>query len=197
MMIKIRGKGSEMFSRLHVHSIIAIVMVVILSSFAVTGCDQVAQKAAPGSTASESTAPKSTAQPVEASALKLGVAGRTDTFEMSVTSVVKPTEWTKDPPAGQEYIVVAVQVTNISGEEASISASDFGCVKDESGNRGSWENYTGIKTDPDTFGGADIAPGDTFEGSLIFTIPVDMSVTELHYTKGYALKPNLRFEIRK
>ncbi|MHB1356805.1 MAG: DUF4352 domain-containing protein [Anaerolineae bacterium] len=186
-----------MFRRLHMHSIITIVMVVILSSFAVTGCDQVVQKATPVSTESKTTAPKSTAQPVEASALKLGESGRTDTFEITVTSVVKPTEWTKDVPAGHEYIVVTIQVTNITKEEASISASDFGCVKDESGNRGSWENYTGIKTEPDTFGGEDITPGDTFAGSLIFAIPVDMSVTELHYTKGYALKPNLRFEITK
>lgn len=174
----------------HVFRILAVAAV--LASLVLAGCGQ----PAPG-TAPAGKAPDNTAAPNKSSALRVGEAGRTDTFEITVTSSGKASEWTKDPPAGMEYIVVAVQVTNISDEEASISASDFGCVKDADGTRASWENYTGIVTDPETFGAADIAPGETFSGSLIFAIPAEMSATELHYTQGFSAEPDLRFAITK
>lgn len=136
-------------------------------------------------------------QPAAASALQPGEPGRSDPFEIRVTSVEKATGWTREPPAGHEYVVVAVEVKNLSGETESIGAGSFGMVRDDAGNRASWERSTGIKTDPDSFGGADIAPGATFAGSLIFAIPTAMSETELHYTVGYSLTPALRFAIRK
>jgi hypothetical protein len=160
--------------------------------FVIAGCTAQAPDAAAGTATS---APP--ARAADAPALKMGEAGRSGAFEIVVSSVKKATEWTRDPPAGHEYIVVAVQVTNISKGEESLGASAFGCVEDDKGNRASWEPTTGIKTDPPTFGAADIAPGGRFAGSLIFAIPVSMSATELHYTVGYALKPALRFQIRK
>jgi hypothetical protein len=137
------------------------------------------------------------ARAAESSPIKMGEAAQTDTFKIVVTSVKKATGWTKSPPANFEYVIVALQITNISGKNRSISASDFGCVKDDSGNRASWENYTGVKTDPDTFGAKEIEPGQQFSGSVIFALPIEMKTTELHYTKGYSAKPNLRFEITK
>ena len=136
------------------------------------------------------------AKVTEAAPLPLGTAGRSGAFEIVVTGVEKPTEWTKTPPAGQQYIVAKIQVTNISEKAESIGAGSFGCVREESGTRGTVERYTGIKTVPATFGAEEIAPGGKFAGSLIYLIPVGMKQTELHYTVGYSLKPNLRFEIK-
>lgn len=170
---------------------VALIATMLSLAFVTAGCGQNTQE-----TKSVSSKSKISGPAVEALALKLGKPGRTDTFEILVSGVEKATAWSKNPPAGYKYIIVKVQITNISKEEASIGAGDFGCVQDEKGNRASWENYTGIKTDPDTFGSTDIAPGHRFAGSLIFAIPNDMNQTELHYTVGYSLKPDLRFEIR-
>jgi len=174
-----------MLSRLESSSLLLLV-------FVIAGCSVQAPDATAGTATS---APP--ARAADAPALKVGEAGRSGAFEIVVSGVKKAAEWTRNPPAGHEYIVVAVQVTNISREEESLGASAFGCVQDDEGNRASWERTTGIKTDPATFGAADIAPGGRFAGSLIFAIPVGMSATELHYTEGYALKPALRFQIRK
>jgi hypothetical protein len=171
----------------------------LLVSVIVAGCGREAVESEAGPPASNVSAEtaESPLQPADASALQTGEPGRSDPFEIRVTKVEKATGWTKEPPAGHEYVVVAVEVKNLSGESKSIGAGSFGMVRDDSGTRASWEPSTGIETDPDTFGGADIAPGETIAGSLIFAIPTAMSETELHYTVGYSLKPALRFAIRK
>lgn len=169
--------------------------VLLLAFVIVAGCGQEAAESEALDASAE--AAESSPPPAEASALQPGESGRSDPFEIRVTNVRNATGWTKDPPAGHEYVVVALEVKNISGETESIGAGSFGMVRDDSGTRASWEPSTGIKTEPDTFGGADIGPGESFEGSLIFAIPTEMSETELHYTIGYSLTPALRFAIRK
>lgn len=172
----------------------SLLMLVPILMLNVAGCAQESDVTAPAANeAAPAVAPSPAA---EAAPVPLGQPGRTDTFEIVVTGVEKPAQFTKDPPAGSEYVVVKMQVKNISGETASIGAGEFGVVRDERGNRASTEPSTGISTDPDTFGSAEIAPGETFAGSLIFAIPAGMAQTELHYTLGYAPKPALRFEIR-
>ncbi len=158
------------------------------------GCAQESDVTAAAGSKSATVAAASPA--AEAAALPVGQPGRTKTLEIVVTGVEKPTRFTRDPPAGHEYVVVKLRIRNLSEEAVSIGASEFGVIRDEKGNRASTEPSTGITTDPDTFGGATIAVGETFAGSLIFAIPAGMSQTELHYTLGYAPKPALRFEIR-
>lgn len=167
-------------------AVILVLMVILISS----GCGD----AQPKSGDNSKQAVKSL-KPAEAPLLALGQIGRSDAFEIAVTGVEKPTEWTKTPPAGMQYIVVKIKVVNISDKPEMITKSQFGCVNDETGNRGSYEAYTGIKTNPGDFSSESIKPGDSNFGSIIYTIPSTMTKTELHYTIGYALKPNLRFEI--
>lgn len=170
----------------------------MLAFVIVAGCGQEAAEPEAGVPSNVSAESAESSLPLaEASALQPGEPGRSDPFEIRVTNVEKATGWTKDPPSGHEYVVVALEVKNISGETESIGAGSFGMVRDDSGTRASWEPSTGIKTDPDTFGSADIAPGESFAGSLIFAIPTTMSETELHYTVGYSLTPALRFAITK
>ncbi|NLZ27339.1 MAG: DUF4352 domain-containing protein [Firmicutes bacterium] len=126
----------------------------------------------------------------------IGETGRTDKLEITVTKGQKATEWATSPPEDHEYVIVSLKIKNISKEEQSVGAGEFGIVK-EDGTRGGWENFTGVKTDPDTFGGAHIAPGETFEGSLIFASPIAISHVEIHYRKGYTLTPDLKFEFEK
>jgi hypothetical protein len=116
---------------------------------------------------------------------------RTDELEITVTKAEKAAEWINGPPEGHVYIVVSFKITNISKEEQSVAASDFQYVKD--GMRESYERTTGVKADPDTFGGEDIAPKDTFEGSLVYAVPADMHEMELHYIEGYSTDPDLKF----
>ncbi|MFZ2490682.1 MAG: DUF4352 domain-containing protein [Thermoanaerobaculia bacterium] len=171
----------------------------LLAFVIVAGCGEKAAESEAGATASNVTAEASEAAtpPAEASPLQPGEFGKSDPFEIRVTKVEKASGWTKEPPAGHEYVVVTVEVKNVSGETKSIGAGSFGMVRDDSGNRASWEPSTGIETDPPTFGNSDIAPDGRFAGSLIFAIPTAMSETELHYTVGYAPKPALRFAIKK
>lgn len=129
--------------------------------------------------------------------LQIGEAGQTDTFEITVTDVQKPDSWVKSLADGREYVIVAIKVKNISQAEESIGVSDFQYVVDDDGDRESYENYSGVKTDPDTFGAASIAPGDTFEGSIVYSMPIDMNQIELHYIKGYTLEPDLAFVFNK
>lgn len=92
-------------------------------------------------------------------------------------------------------MVVSLKITNISNEEQSIGANDFQYVRDESGSRESYARTTGVKADPDTFGGTDIKPGESFEGSLVYAMPIDMGHIELHYLESY--QTALRFEFNK
>lgn len=126
--------------------------------------------------------------------LAVGEAGRTEDLEISITNVQKATEWINSPPEGSEYVVVALKITNISDEEQSVGAGDFQFVN-ASGSREAYTRSTGVKTDPDTFGGTDIAPGESFEGSIVFAIPVEMSNIELHYLESY--QTALRFAFTK
>ncbi|MFN2238527.1 MAG: DUF4352 domain-containing protein [Thermoanaerobaculia bacterium] len=171
----------------------AITAALLLALVLVAGCAQEAVEPE----AQDASAESAEAAPAEAPALQPGEPGRSDPFEIRVMAVEKASGWTREPPADHEYVVVAIQVKNVSNETESIGAGSFGMVQDDSGNRASWEPSTGIKTDPETFGGTDIEPGESFEGSLIFAIPIVMERTELHYTVGYSLEPALRFEIRK
>lgn len=134
-------------------------------------------------------------QPEEKAALQIGEAGKTDTFEIAVTDVKRATEWTKDLDEGREYVIVAIKATNISKEEDCISAADFQYLGPDG--KECLEQYSGVKTDPDTFGAEDIAPGDTFEGSIVFSMPIDMTQIELHYIEGYSKNPNLVFMFSK
>jgi hypothetical protein len=40
-------------------------------------------------------------------------------------------------------------------------------------------------------------PGETFEGSLVYSIPITMNHVELHYIEGYNPEPALRFAFDK
>lgn len=179
-------------------NIVMLCFIFAVTGMYITGCgdsDNVAEK--DQSVQDESPKASKQSSAAEAVPLKMGESGKTETFEMSVISVNKPTQWTKSPRANYEYVVVAFMVKNLSGKAASISAGDFSCVENESGMRTSWERSTGIKADPDTFGAETIEPGNQFSGSVIFSLPVAMKTTECHYTKGYNPKPSLKFQINK
>lgn len=131
--------------------------------------------------------------------LHLGQAGRTDNFEITLTAVAKASYWTKDKKEDEEYVVVAVRVVNIANEEKSIGANDFQWV-DSKGYRHGMEQYSGVETSesmPDTFGAHTLSPGESFEGSIVYLIPKNMSRVEFHYIKGYTIKPDLQFLIHK
>lgn len=135
----------------------------------------------------------------DAKFLHLGQAGRTDNFEITLTAVAKASYWTKDKKEDEEFVVVAIRVVNISNEEKSIGANDFQWV-DSQGYRHGIENYSGVETSesmPDTFGAQTLSPGDSFEGSMVYLIPKNMSRIEFHYLKGYSLKPDLQFLFHK
>lgn len=125
----------------------------------------------------------------------LGEAGKTDELEITVTKVEKAEEWTKTPEEGLEYVVVFIRARNISKEDQSITGNQFGFVRDEKGNRGSYETYTGVPTELDLSG--TMAPGESVEINLIYAMPVDMGSVEFHYTVGYSVNPALRFEFSK
>jgi hypothetical protein len=135
----------------------------------------------------------------DAKFLHLGQSGRTDIFEITVTAVAKASYWTKDKKEDDEYIVVAVRVLNISNEEKSIGANDFQYV-DSQGYRHGMEQYSGVETSesmPDTFGAHTLSPGESFEGSIVYLIPKNISRVEYHYIKGYTIKPDLQFVFNK
>lgn len=133
----------------------------------------------------------------ESPALQIGQAGKTDTLEITVTKAEKALEWINATAEGREYVVVAFKISNISKEEQSVGAGDFQYINDESGSREAYARATGVKAEPKTFGAADIAPGDTFEGSLVYAVPVKQNRIELHYIKRLSAKPALRFEFNK
>lgn len=141
--------------------------------------------------------PSVSTQQKETPALKIGETGTTDKFEIAVTSATKATEWINSPEKGSEYVIVTVKVKNISKEEDSISVSDFQYLNKETGSRQGYARTTGTKTDKDTFGAADIAPGATFEGSIVYAVPVSMTQIELHYIEAYKPTPKLRFQFSK
>ena len=139
---------------------------------------------------------------------QIGEVGSTDTFEVSITSVYKSTASSSGDEEDEEYVVVVIKVTNISDEEESISSGDFQFVNDKLGHRDAYSPYAGIgiETNPDTFGAENLAPGDTFEGSIIYSIPKSMSRVELHFIPDYnvvlvdgeyVLLPDLIFEFNK
>lgn len=145
----------------------------------------------------KSSSQKASSGPAEKTALQIGQAGRTDDLEITVTKVEKAAEWINSPAPGREYVVVSFKVVNISKEKQSIGAGDFQFVNQESGSREAHERTTGVKANPDTFGAANIAPGDTFEGSLVYAMPAAMRHVELHYIEGYSREPELRFVFDK
>lgn len=111
--------------------------------------------------------PSPAATPAEEQEYPIGEAGRTDNLEIMITKVEKAAQWINSPGEDREYVVVSFKVTNISNEKQSIGADDFQYVRDESGSRESYARTTGVKADPDIFGGTDIKPGESFEGSLL------------------------------
>jgi hypothetical protein len=129
--------------------------------------------------------------------LGLGETGKTDTLEITITGVTKATEWTKTPKDGYEYVLVAVRATNISGEEQGINAGDFQFFNEDLGHKDGYSRTTGVKADPKVFYSADIEPGETFEGTIVFAMPKTMRQVEMEYREGYAPKPLLFFAFEK
>lgn len=125
----------------------------------------------------------------------LGEVAKGEDLEITITKVEKARDWINGPKEGREYVVVSFRVKNISGEEQSIGASDFQYVVNETGSREAYERTTGVQADPDTFGGETILPGETFEGSLVYGMPVEMRDIEMHYLKSY--ETVLRFAFPK
>lgn len=149
----------------------------MLMLFALSGCvENDEEKAANSADPSPAT---------EDRVYSIGEAGRTDNLEIVVTKAEKAVEWINGPPEGHEYVVVSFKITNISEELQSVGANDFQYVRDESGSREAYARTTGVKADPDTFGGVDIEPGESFEGSLVYAMPIGMSNIELHYLENY------------
>lgn len=163
---------------------------ILLIFFTLSGCAEQGKEKA-----RSSEPPSPAATPAEEQIYPIGEAGRTDNLEIMITKAEKAAEWINSPAEGREYVVVSFKVTNISKEKQSIGADDFQYVRDESGSRESYARTTGVKADPDTFGAADIEPGESFEGSLVYAMPIDMGHIELHYLESY--KTALKFEFDK
>lgn len=162
----------------------------------ITGCNNESKKDKSEDKAIEKTS-KETKQAEEKTLFQLNEKGVTENLEIEVTNVVRATQWTKTPTEDREYVVIAIKVTNISNEEQSISVSDFQYVSDENGNREAYEAYSGVETNPDTFGAATLTSGETFEGSIVYLMPKALSRIELHYIEGYSINPTLAFELSK
>lgn len=162
----------------------------MLMLFTLSGCAEKGEEKA-----GNSATPSPAAAPAKEQVYPIGETGRTDNLEIMITKVEKAAEWINGPSEGREYVVVSFKVTNISKEKQSIGADDFQYVRDESGSRESYARTTGVKADPDTFGAANIEPGESFEGSLVYAIPIDMGHIELHYLENY--KTALKFEFDK
>ena len=162
----------------------------ILALSTLSGCAEKGEEKA-----GNSTPPSPAVTPAKEQVYSIGEAGRTDNLEIMITKVEKAAEWINSPAEGREYVIVSFKVTNISKEKQSIGANDFQYVRDESGSREGHKVLTGVKADPDTFGAADIASGENFEGSLVYAMPIDMGHIELHYLENY--KTALRFEFDK
>jgi hypothetical protein len=170
--------------------VLACILSFMLVLFTLSGCaEKVEEKV--GNSETPSPAPT----PTKEQTYQIGEAGRTDNLEIMITKVEKAAEWINGPPEGREYVVVSFKVTNISKEKQSIGADDFQYVRDESGSRESYARTTGVKADPDTFGATDIEPVESFEGSLVYAMPIDMGHIELHYLESY--KTALKFEFDK
>ncbi|MDR1579157.1 MAG: DUF4352 domain-containing protein [Synergistaceae bacterium] len=135
------------------------------------------------------------AEQTEERIYRIGEAGGMDELEITITKVEKAAEWINSPPEGREYVIISFQITNLSDEEQSVGAGDFQYVANDTGSRESCARTTGVKADPDTFGAAGIAPGESFEGSLVYAMPSEMSRIELHYIKNYSAA--LKFEFDK
>jgi predicted small lipoprotein YifL len=135
------------------------------------------------------------AKQAEERVYQIGEAGSTDALEITITKVEKAAEWINSPAEGREYVIVSFRITNLSKEEQSVGAGDFQYVASDTGSRDAFARTTGVEANPDTFGAADIAPGESFEGSLVYAMPVEMSHIELHYIKSYSTA--LKFEFDK
>lgn len=179
----------------------AIYLLCMILMFSImTGCNNESKKDKSEDKATEKTTEKSskdTKKSEEKTLFQLNEKGITENLEIEVTNVVRATQWTKTPTEDREYVVIAIKVTNISNEEQSISVSDFQYVSDEDGNREAYEAYSGVETNPDTFGAATLTPGETFEGSIVYLMPKSLSRIELHYIEGYSINPTLAFELSK
>lgn len=162
----------------------------MLVLFALSGCAEKGEERAGNSESHSSATSQQTEQTYQ-----IGEAGSTDKLEIMITKVEKAAEWINSPAEGREYVVVSIKVTNITKEEQSIGAGDFQYVRDENGSRESYARTTGVKANPDTFGAADIAAGESFEGSLVYAMPVEMRHIKLHYLENY--QTALRFEFDK
>lgn len=127
----------------------------------------------------------------------IGETGKTETLEITISGVTKATEWTKTPKEGYEYVLVAIRVTNVAGEKQGISAGDFQFFNEDLGHKDGYSRTTGIKADPKVFYSADVEPGETFEGTLVFAMPKDMQKVEMEYREGYDPKPLLHFAFDK
>lgn len=129
--------------------------------------------------------------------LGIGETGNAGSIEITITGVSKATEWTKTPKEGCEYVLVAVRITNTSGEEQGVSANDFQFFNDDLGHKDGYSRTTGVKADPEVFYSAKMAPGETFEGTIVFAMPKTMRQVEMEYREGYAPKPQLTFSFGK
>lgn len=180
-----------MKKRITIPSKVAFTLMALLLLFVLSACGDKAQAPSSGS----ATAGNQAQAQVGEKLYQLGETAKTDQLEITVTQVEKAANWTKTPAEGYEYVVISIMARNISNEEQSITASQFGFVKDETGNRGSYETYTGVETAHDY--SATVAPGENAEISLVFAIPIEMIRIEFHYTVGYSLNPALRFELSR
>lgn len=167
------------------------ILMSMLLLFMLTSCsDKVEQPSSvTGTTGTQPQAPE------EKKLYRIGETAKTDEMEITVTKVERAKEWTKTPAEGFEYVVFSILTKNISSEEQSVTASEFGYVMDDTGNRGSYETYTGVETEHDY--SASMEPGDSVEISVVFSVPIEMTRIEFHYTVGYSLEPALRFELNK
>lgn len=126
--------------------------------------------------------------------LGIGETGKAKSLEITVTKVATATDWINSPQKGYKYLVVSIHAKNFSSKEKSINVDDFQFMNEDIGHNDGYARSTGVKAEPPVFGGKSIASGETFDGSIVFAVPENMTTMELQYRPGYNPK-QLQFKL--
>ncbi|MBU1340566.1 MAG: hypothetical protein KKE44_00720 [Proteobacteria bacterium] len=113
-------------------------------------------------------------------------------LKVTLLSLKRASNFTKNPKKGREYAVLRFRVKNMGKEEASaLIISDLQWKDSASGMREGYERTTGVKlNNPKKY---DLAPGAQGEFEEVYMFPLNLSQAEFHLMKGYNPKEIARW----
>lgn len=128
----------------------------------------------------------------------LGEYVKTEHYEVAIVKVTKPTKWRDEPEEGKEYVAVEISVKNISDEDGAVSQSEFQYKGEDGKLHGRYPNtFSGFDVEPETFGAEDLEIGQTFNGTIVYLLPKNMTEVELWYRESYTTTPDAAFKFSK